>query len=70
MYTLKDEENINFFYEPHLCLQNTSESINVKEVGKGWTESLGQVLKIWLRIFLKESSNFVQKAQAFKTTTP
>ena len=25
----------------------------------GWTESLGQVLKIWLRIFLKESSNFV-----------
>ena len=29
----------------------------------GWTESLGQDLKIWLRIFLKESSNFVQKAQ-------
>ena len=29
----------------------------------GWTESLEQVLKIWLRIFLKKSSNFVQKAQ-------
>lgn len=29
----------------------------------GWPESLGQVLKIWLRIFLKKSSNFVQKAQ-------
>ena len=28
-----------------------------------WTESLGQDLKIWLRIFLKESSNFVQKTQ-------
>ncbi len=29
----------------------------------GLTESLGQVLKIRLRIFLKESSNFVQKTQ-------
>ena len=27
------------------------------------TESLWQVLKIWLQIFLKKSSNFVQKAQ-------
>lgn len=27
-----------------------------------WMELLGQVLKIWLWIFLKESSNFVQKA--------
>ena len=100
MYALKGEENKNSFHEPHVCLQNTSESINVKEAGKGgaefppdppsapaafwswsfeknrrddlsvllnhhsgWTESLGQDLKIWLRIFLKESSNFVQKAQ-------
>lgn len=100
MCTLKGEENKNSFYEPHLCLQNTSESINVKEAGKGgaefppdppsapaafwswsfeknwrgdlsvlvnhysgWTESLGQDLKIWLRIFLKKSSNFGQKTQ-------
>ncbi len=28
-----------------------------------WAESPGQVLKIWLRIFFKESSNFVQKTQ-------
>jgi len=33
MYALKGEENKNSFYEPHLCLQNTSESINVKEAG-------------------------------------
>lgn len=96
MYALKGEKNKNSFYEPHLCLQNTSESINVKEAGKAgpefppdppsapaafwswsfkknwrgdlyislshhecWMESLVQVLKIWLLIFLKESSNFV-----------
>jgi hypothetical protein len=28
-----------------------------------WVQSLGQVLKIWLWIFLKKSSNFVQKTQ-------
>ena len=28
-----------------------------------WVESLWKVLKIWLRIFFKESSNFVQKTQ-------
>jgi len=100
MCILKGEENKNSFYEPHLCLQNTSESINVKEAEKGgaefppdppsapivfrsssleknrrddlsvmlnpysgWSESLGQDLKFWLWIFLKKSSNFVQKAQ-------
>jgi len=30
---------------------------------EGWTESPRQNLKIWLRIFLKKSSNFVQKTQ-------
>jgi len=29
----------------------------------GWMEPLEQVLKIWLRIFLKKSSNFGQKTQ-------
>ena len=87
-----DEENTNSFYEPHLILQNTSESIGEKEARKvgaefppdtlsapiafrsrsleeNWRddlsnhhgccrESLGQVLKIWLWIFLKKSSNF------------
>ncbi|GEM_PF-1595084 len=33
-----DEENTNSFYEPHLVLQNTSESINVKEVEKAGAE--------------------------------
>ena len=34
MYILKGEENTNSFYEPHLVLQNTSESIGEKEAGK------------------------------------
>jgi len=100
MCILKGEANTNSFYEPHLVLQNISESINEKEVGKDgaefppgphstpiafrsrpleenrrddlsvllshcecWTELLGKVLKIYLRIFLKKSSNFVQKTQ-------
>jgi|GEM_PF-3545496 len=29
-----DVENTNSFYEPHLALQNTSESIGEKEAGK------------------------------------
>jgi len=85
MYALKCEKNMNSFYEPHLVLQNTSESIGEKEAAAFWgrfleenrrndlsvllshysgcMELLEQVLKIWLRIFLKKSSNFVQKAQ-------
>jgi hypothetical protein len=100
MCTLKSEKNTNSFYEPHFVLQDTSESIDEKEVGKdgaefppdplsapaafwirsleenrrddlsvlinnygGWTQSLGKVLKIYLRIFFKKSSNFVQKTQ-------
>jgi len=35
MYALKGEEKPNSFYEPHLVLQNTSESIGEKEAGKG-----------------------------------
>jgi len=38
MYALKGEENKNSFYEPHLCLQITSESINEKEAGKAGAE--------------------------------
>ncbi|PIU29004.1 MAG: hypothetical protein COT09_03135 [Candidatus Hydromicrobium americanum] len=58
-----DEENTNSFYEPHLVLQNTSESIGEKEARKVGAESLRQNLKIYLRIFLKKSSNFDQKTQ-------
>ena len=38
MYALKGEENT--FYEPHLVLQNTSESIGEKEAGKCGAEFL------------------------------
>ena len=34
-----DEENRNSFYEPHLVLQNTSESIGEEEAGKIGAES-------------------------------
>jgi hypothetical protein len=104
MCILKGEKNINSFYEPHFVLQNISENIGEKEVGKigaefppdppstpavfrsrsleknwredlsvllshygSWVKLLGQVLKIWLRIFLKKSSNFVQKTQPVTT---
>jgi hypothetical protein len=100
MFILKGDGNTNSFYEPHLVLQNISESIGEKETGKigaefppdplsapavfwirsleenrrddlsvlinnygGWTQSLGKVLKIYLQIFFKKSSNFVQKTQ-------
>ena len=38
MYILKGEKNTNFLYEPHLDLQDTSESINEKEAGKAGAE--------------------------------
>ena len=38
MCILKGEANTNSFYEPHLVLQNISESINEKEAGKGGAE--------------------------------
>ena len=34
MCTLESKENTNSFYEPHLVLQNISESIDKKEAGK------------------------------------
>ena len=105
MYILKGEKNTNFLYEPHLDLQDTSESINEKEAGKAgaefppnplsapaailnrplgekrrndlyvllshlgcWVESLQHILVLYLRNFLKESSNFGQKAQPLNTT--
>jgi len=42
------------------CRDNFSALLSYYE---DWIESQNKVLKIWLRIFLKKSSNFVQKTQ-------
>ena len=63
MLIQKGEANTTSFYEPHLVLQNTSESIGEKEAGKVGAESPpdppSAPIAFWIRSFEKNWRDYL-----------